>query len=180
MATAHNESIEVPASEHGKVFPPFDASTYGSQLFWLLICFALLYLVVSRVGLPRITGIIKERRVRIDGDLAEADRFKGEAETAMAAYQAALAEARGRAQAIANEARAKLTAEADKSRKAIEERLQARLAEAEKSIATTKTAAMTSVRGIAIEAAAAIVARLTGVAATEKAVADAVDSALKR
>jgi len=180
MATAITDHIEVPASEHGKAFPPFDVSTYASQLFWLLICFAFLYLVVSRVGLPRITGIVKERRARIEGDLAHAERLKGEAETAMATYQAALGEARARAQTIANEARDKLAAEADKNRKAIEDRLHAKLAEAEKSIATTKAAAMANVRGIAIEAAGAIVARLTGVAASEKAVADAVDSALKR
>jgi F-type H+-transporting ATPase subunit b len=180
MATATSDHIEVPASEHGKSFPPFDANTFGSQLFWLPICFVLLYLLVSRLGLPRIAGILKERRGHIDGDLAEADRLKGEAETALADYRTALNEARARAQTIANEARDKLAAEAGKSRKAIEDRLHAKLAEAEKSIATTKAAAMASVRGIAVEAAAAIVARLTGVAATDKAVGEAVDSALKR
>jgi len=53
------------------------------------------------------------------------------------------------------------------------------LVDAERAIAATKTRAMESVRAIAVDAAATIVARLTGVSPTEKVVADAVDSALK-
>jgi F-type H+-transporting ATPase subunit b len=120
------------------------------------------------------------RRNRISGDLAEASRFKGESEQAIATYEKALADARARAQTIAGETRDRLQAEAERNRKRLEEQLNARLAEAETAIAATKSAAMANVRGIATEAAAAIVTRLTGIAAPEAKVTAAVDAVLKR
>jgi len=91
-----------------------------------------------------------------------------------------LADARGRAQAIGAEIREKVHAEAEGNRKALEGKLNAQLAEAEQSIAATKSAAMTNVRGIAVDSASAIVERLTGTAPAAPAVAAAVDAALKR
>ncbi len=175
--TAHTE---VPGAPHKPVFPPFNRETFPSQLFWLAICFIALYVMTARLVRPRVGGIIESRAKRIADDLAEAGRLKDQSETALAAYEKALAEARARAQAIAAETRDRLQAEADRNRKAVEEGLNGRLAEAEKTIAATKTAAMTNVRGIATEAAAAIVTRLTGVAAPEPTVNAAVDAVLKR
>jgi F-type H+-transporting ATPase subunit b len=174
-ATAHTEA----PGGHG-VFPPFDRETFPSQLFWLVICFVLLYVITARLVQPRVAGIIDGRRKQVAGDLAEAGRFKTESEQAIAAYEKALADARTRAQTIASETRDRLQAEAERKRKSLEQQLNARLAEAEKTIASTKTAAMANVRGIATEAAAAIVTRLVGVTAPEPAVTAAVDAALKR
>ena len=175
--TAHTEA---PGAPHKAPFPPFERDTFPSQLFWLAICFIVLYVVTARLVRPRVGGILQGRSDRVAGDLAEAGRLKTESEAAMAAYEKALADARARAQAIASETRDKLQAEADRNRKALEDQLAGKLAEAEKAIATTKNAAMANVRGIATEAAAAIVTRLTGVTAPDSAVKAAVDAALKR
>jgi F-type H+-transporting ATPase subunit b len=180
MAAETSAHTEVPGSPQKVPFPPFERETFPSQLFWLAICFIALYVITARLVRPRVGAIIEGRKNRIAGDLAEASRLKGESEAAMAAYEHALAEARARAQSIAGETRDRLHAEADRNRRAVEEQLNARLADAEKSIAATKAAAMTNVRGIATEAAAAIVTRLTGVTAPQPAVAAAVDAVLKR
>jgi F-type H+-transporting ATPase subunit b len=172
---AHTET----SGGHGG-FPPFQKDTFASQLFWLVIAFALLYVLMAKVALPRVGSIIDARRARVDGDLAEANRLKTSAETAMAAYEKSLAEARGRAQTIGAETRDRLNAEAEKNRKALDEALNAKLAQAETTIAATKTAAMSSVRAIAAEAAGAIVSHLIGTAAPASAVSDAVDNVLKR
>ena len=161
-------------------FPPFAKETFASQLVWLAITFVALYLMISRIAVPRIGGILEERSRRIEGDFAAAQRMKTESETALHAYEKSLLEARNRAQGIANEARDKAHAEGEERRKAQEAKLNADLAEAEKQIAATKTAAMSNVRGIAVEAAAAIVERLIGTAPAAPAVAAAVDQALKR
>jgi F-type H+-transporting ATPase subunit b len=177
MATnAHTEQHSGPKGP----FPPFQKDTFASQLVWLAITFVVLYLLISRIAVPRIGGIIDDRAKRIEGDFAEAQRLKNESEAALAAYEKALADARGRAQAIANETRDKLNAEAEARRKAIESELNAKLAEAEKTIAVTKAAAMTNVRGIALDTASAIVERLIGTAPPAPAVVAAVDDALKR
>lgn len=174
-------SVEhIPASEHGRGFPPFDATTFASQLFWFALTFILLYLLMSRVALPRIGTILEDRRKRIESDLAEAQRFKESSDAAIAAHEKALAEARGRAQTLANETREKAAAAAAARRKEVDAKLHARIAEAEKAIAATRTAAMTNVHGIASEAATAIVERLTGIAPASKDVAKAVSNVLKR
>lgn len=178
MAQTTSAHTEAPGG-HGGGFPPFDASTYASQLVWLAIAFALLYALMSKFALPRIAAILEARQTLIAADLAEASRLKAEAEEAGAAYEKALADARNRAQAMAGEARDRLAAESDRDRKVLEQRLAARLAEADRTIAASRTAAMGHVRGIAVDVAASIVRRLSGVAAPERAVAEAVDDVLQ-
>jgi F-type H+-transporting ATPase subunit b len=173
---AHTEQ---PGGPKGP-FPPFAKETFASQLVWLAITFVILYLLMSRVAIPRIGGILSARAQRIEDDFAAAQRMKEESEAALAAYEKSLAEARNRAQAIGAEIRDKLHAEGEERRKALDAKLNSELAEAEKQIAATKSAAMTNVRGIAVDAAAAIVQRLIGTAPRPAAVASAVDEALKR
>jgi F-type H+-transporting ATPase subunit b len=172
--TAHTE-----ADAHGHAFPPFQKDTFASQLVSLAIAFVALYLIVSRIALPRVGSLLDERQNAIDGDLVEAQKLKDASEAALKAYESELASARSRAQAIGNETREKLNAASEAERKTLEERLALKLAEAEKTIASTRQTAMKNVRGIAAEAAAAIVQRLTGVLPDGKSVDSAVDASLK-
>jgi F-type H+-transporting ATPase subunit b len=101
-------------------FPPFETATFGSQILWLVICFGALYLIVSRIAVPRIGGIIGARKDKIDGDLAEADKLRKQTDQAIADYEAALAAARAKANGIADETRTKAKAELDGKRAAVE------------------------------------------------------------
>jgi F-type H+-transporting ATPase subunit b len=170
----------VPASEHGGGFPPFNKDTFASQLIWITLAFVALYLLMSRVALPRIGSIIEDRKQRIASDFAEAERLKAESDAALVAYEKSLADARGRAQALANETREHEAKAAESARKALDAKLNAQIGEAEKAIAVRRTAAMTNVRGIAVDAAAVIVERLTGSAPTSREVEAAVVDVLKR
>ena len=160
-ATAHTAAD----GGHKAPFPPFQKDTFASQLVSLLIAFVALYLIVSRIALPRVGSLLDARQNAIEGDLAAAQKLKDESDAALKAYESELAAARARAQAISAETREKLNAAAEAERKTLEERLAIKLAEAEKTIAATREAAMRNVRGIAAEAAAAIVQRLTGLTA---------------
>lgn len=174
MAEPHTTSTEhVPAGEHKGAFPPFQSQTFASQLVWLAIAFVLLYVLMAKVALPRVGAIIESRQKRIADDIADAGRLKQQSDEAVTAYEKALADARARAQAIANETRDRQAAAADARRKTLEAELNSKLVEAEKTIATTKQAAMSNVRAIAEDATRAIVERLIGLAPSEKAVADA-------
>jgi F-type H+-transporting ATPase subunit b len=161
-------------------FPPFMKDTFASQLIGLAIAFGLLYLLMAKVGLPRVGEILQARRARIDEDFAEARRFREESEAALAAYEKALADANNRAQTIASETRERLLGESEVIRKGLEAKLNLELAEAEKTIAATKSAAMANVRDVAVEAAQAIVERLIGAVPSGEAVTQAVDRALRR
>jgi F-type H+-transporting ATPase subunit b len=170
----------IPAGEHGAGFPPFQKETFASQLLWLALVFVALYVVMSRVALPRIGSILEQRKARVDGDLAEAARLKSESDAAIAAYEQALADARNRAQALANQTREQAAAAAEAARKSLDAKLNERIATAEKSIAKTRATAMTNVQTIASDAAAAIVERLVGKAPAAPQVASAVADVLKR
>ena len=174
-ATAHTEA------EGGQKapFPPFQKDTFASQLVSLLIAFVALYLIVSRIALPRVGSVLDARANTIEGDLADAQKLKDESDGALKAYESELAAARGRAQAIGTETREKLNAAADAERKTLEEKLAVKLADAEKTIAATRETAMSNVRGIAADAASAIVQRLTGLQPDAQSVNSAVDASLK-
>jgi F-type H+-transporting ATPase subunit b len=178
-APATGAHTETDGGHYGGSFPPFDSSTFASQLVSLAIFFVALYLIVSRLALPRIGGVIEARQNKIDGDLAEAQKLKDQSDAALKAYEGELAAARARAQAIGAETRDKLNAQADAERKTLEGQLAAKLAEAEKTIASTRATAMGNVRGIASDAASSIVQRLTGVVPDSPSVNSAVDASLK-
>ncbi len=185
MADSHgdvkgqNTKSHTEADGGASAFPPFDSSTFASQLVSLAITFVALYLLVSRIALPRVGGVIDARQKAIDGDLTEAQRLKDESEGALKAYESELAAARSRAQAISAETREKLNAASEAERKTLEDQLSHRLADAEKTIAATRAGAMRNVRGIAADAAGAIVQRLTGIAPDAQAVEAAVEGSLK-
>ncbi|NNF77313.1 MAG: F0F1 ATP synthase subunit B' [Rhizobiales bacterium] len=157
--------------------PQLDFATWPPQLIWLAITFGILYLVISKFALPKIGGTIESRQNRIASDLDEAQRLRDDSEKAIAAYEAALAEAKAKAHGIAQETRDTLKAEIEAERASLDAQLNERLAKAEASIAATKAEALKSVEQVASEAAGAIVSQLIGskttAAAVKKAIADA-------
>ncbi|MEO8668406.1 MAG: F0F1 ATP synthase subunit B [Bauldia sp.] len=170
--------VETPA-EH-KSFPPFDASTFASQLLWLAITFVLLFWILSKFAIPRIKGILADRRDRIAGDLDAAEKMKLQSEQAIANYEKALAEARANANRIAEGARDESKAASAKQRAVIEAGLGKQLAEAEARIATIKSRAVAEVGTIAGEATEAVVAALTDASVSRQEIETAVAAAMNR
>jgi F-type H+-transporting ATPase subunit b len=177
MAQSETTQTEVGREGGGHSnFPPFDPSTFPSQIVWFFIAFGFLYWFMSTRALPQIGKVIENRRARIARDLDDATEMQQQADAAAAAHEKTVADARAKAQAMAQAARDQAAAEQDAKRKALEDQLAVRLAAAEKQIAATRAQAMTNVSEIAKDAASAIVERLGGRAADPAAVAAAVDS----
>jgi len=175
--SAHTAHTEAPAGK--PAFPPFDAQHFPSQLVWLTISFVLLYVLMSRIALPRIGKILAERSRVIGDELKAADEAKQRSDAAHAAYEKALADARARAQSIASDTHAQQAKEAEAVQKRLEAELQQRLDAAERSIASTRGAAMGNVNAIAAETASAIVERLIGQTPSAQDVAAALSAAGK-
>jgi len=169
--------VQIPEAGHEGGFPPFNTETFEAQLVWLVITFGILYYLMSKVALPRIANVIEERRDRIADDL-EAGQFKAQTEDAIQSYETALAEARAKAHAIAQETRDRLSAETDLHREKLENELDKKIADAETRIAATKEAALAHVRGVATDVASSIVTQLLGEDADKAAVEKAVDAKL--
>lgn len=177
---------ESPAAAHTEVpherggMPQLDPDYFAPQLFWLVVSFALLYILMSRVALPRVSNVIAARRDKIAGDLDKAESLKKEADAALADYEKALADARARAQAIAAETRTRLKAETDRLRAELEAKLAAKTSEAEAQIRRAKESALANLKPAASEVAAAIVSKLLGEPIETESAGRAVEAALKR
>lgn len=161
-------TTEAHGGEHESgVFPPFDPATFPSQLLWLAITFGALYLLMSKIALPRIGGILENRKSIIDADLAAADASRQKTDAAIAAYEAALAEAKSKAQGIASQTRDSIQADLASKRSAVEADLAGKVSAAEARIATTKAEALTHVDEIATETAQTVVTQLVGDVSTD-------------
>jgi F-type H+-transporting ATPase subunit b len=160
---AEGGTIEGTAAprEHAGL-PQMDPSTFPSQLFWLVVTFGLLFLVLWRVTLPRIAGVIGDRRNRIEGDLETAEKMRNDASEALKAYETSLGTARGSAMAMADENRKRVAGEIDAMKAAADRDSQNAMSAAETRIAAERARAEVHVRAAAGEAAAAIVERLIG------------------
>ena len=174
----HTETGVAHDAGHGSgVFPPFDQSTYASQLLWLAITFGLFYVLMKKVIVPRVGGILEDRHSRIAQDLDEAARLKAEADAAIETYEKELSAARAKAGSIAAAAREAAKVKADADRAAIEADLARKVAAAEAHIQTIKQQAFADVGTIAAETATAIVDQLVGAKVTEADAAAAVAGA---
>lgn len=142
--------------------PQLDFSTYGNQIFWLLVTLVVIYLILSRVALPRIAAILNERQGTITNDLAAAEDLKAKAVEAENAYNKALADARAEAQRIAADTRAEIQADLDKAIAEADAEISAKAEQSEKAIAEIKAGALESVKVVATDTAGALVQALGG------------------
>lgn len=155
-----------PAGEHKTSFPPFDASSFPSQLVSLAVVFAVLYVVVARFIAPRVQGILDARALRLSENIQAAAEAQKQSQAAMSAYEEAVTSARQKAFALAEESKAKAQKKSDKKRAELEAELAQKINEAETRIAAQKATALKSVRSISEEVATTIVDHFTGKPAT--------------
>lgn len=180
MATeAHDATAAAPHGAGEAVgMPQLDFSTWPNQIFWLLVTLVVIYMIVTRVAVPRIGSVLAERRGTITNDLAAAEELKHQATEAEAAYNEALANARAEAGKIVAAARADIEADLAKATAKADAEIAAKLAVSEKRIAEIREGAMESVTEVAKETAKELVSVLGG-SADARAVTAAVNARLK-
>jgi F-type H+-transporting ATPase subunit b len=159
--------------------PQLDFSTFAPQLVWLAIAFVGMYFLMAKVALPGIATVLEERRDRVANDLDQAEQLKRDTDAAIAAYEAALAEARARAHEIVGATREKLTAEIDAERDKVETAIAEKTAEADAAIRAATEQALGEIGNVATDTAEAIVKQLVGGRWTKAKISGAVDAAMK-
>ncbi len=159
--------------------PQFDFSVWPTQLFWLIVAFAVLYYVMAQVALPRVAEVLETRQSRIEQDLERAGELKVEHDQVAAAVDATLGEAHAKAAAQIDRAMEKAQKDAEKKQTQAETKLSKQLSDAEKRIAAAKAQAMDSVAEAAGDIAESAVERLLGKKADRRKVGAAVKAAAK-
>lgn len=159
--------------------PQLNPEYFPNLIFWLIISIVLLYMILSRVAIPRITSVLAERSDAISADLETAHLYKRRAEEAETAYNAALAKARDEAHKIAAESKAQVQKELDVLMAKADAEIAARAAESETRIGEIRENAARSVEEVAREAALEIVSAIAPSAADAESVNAAVASRMK-
>lgn len=158
--------------------PQFDPSTFASQLFWLFITFSVLLLVAWKTALPRITDVRNARQNRVDGDLEKAESLKSEAESVLAAYEQALAEATAEAQSVHRQVAQELTEERTRRQEELARKLSQQTREAEARIAEEKARAVDNIRDVTLGVVQDATKRLVGAQVSEQEAETAIRSVL--
>lgn len=174
MTTANTE-IDGSKNEGG--LPQFDSTTFEPQLAWLLLTFVVLYFMVSRVALPKLTKVLENREERIADDLDTAERLRDEAETVKGVYETALAEARKNAHDTALKAKEELQAVFAAAQSDLEAKIAADAATAEAVIQAAKDEALKGLEALASDVTGELVAKLSGETVDQTTVDKAVSAA---
>lgn len=171
----HSVDAVSSAEGHGAGLPQFEFQHWAGQIGYLLILFALLYVLIAKVFAPRIRRVFDERQATIAEALSSARSVQAEADAQAEAAKKALADARSAAQRTAAEAKARAAAEAAARESALEQELSAKQAEAEARIRAARDSAMQQLAAVAVDSAQAMVEKLTGAKVPRDVVARAVN-----
>ncbi|WP_370399210.1 F0F1 ATP synthase subunit B' [Sulfitobacter sp. JB4-11] len=166
------------AADAAPGMPQLDFSTWGNQIFWLVLALIATYLILSRVALPRIGAVLAERQGTITNDIAAAEDLKVKAAEAEEAYKKALVDARAEAQRIVAETKADIQADLDTAIAKADAEIAAKSAESQKAIDEIRAGALDSVKVVAKDTAKEIVAAMGG-KADAKTVTSAVTARMK-
>ena len=164
------------ASEKG--MPQLNFATWPNQVFWLLVALVIIYIVMTKIAMPRIAAVLAERKGRIGGDLAAAEELKSKAKAAESAYNLALEQARLEAAKIIAATKAEIQKDLNAAMADADAQISAKAAESEKRIAEIRAGAVQAVAEVARETAGALVTALGGTA-DDKAIEAAVAARLK-
>jgi F-type H+-transporting ATPase subunit b len=161
MAATNSElAYGAEAGHESAGLPQFDVSFFPSQLFWLAVFFGLLYLLLDRALLPRLSGVIAQRASKISGDIDAAAAANAEAKAALEAYDQSIAQARSDGRGFLDEARAAAAAERSARMETAEQALNERLSAAEKRLSGQRAEGLAAAEAAAGEVAEAIVGKL--------------------
>lgn len=177
MATeAMGEAMSEAAPAVG--MPQLDVTAWPNLIFWTLVTLVVIFLVLTRVALPRIGAVLADRKGAITNDLAAAEELKQKAVAAEKAYNEALASTRGEAAKIVAQARAEIQKDLDAATARADAEIAARATESERTIAAIRGGAAAAVAEVARDTAAELVAALGG-SSDANAVSAAVSARLK-
>lgn len=177
--TFAEQQVPAPAHEEKKGMPQLDTEWFASQIFWLIVTFAFLYLLLGRSILPRIHGVMESRQNKITHDIDRAEQLRNEAEEARETYERALRDSRSKAQSLIAESAALMEKSSAARHAELDRKLEKQLADAEESIAAAKADALAKLAPVSKELAQQIVEKLTGQKLQSNEVGTVVDSLIK-
>ena len=160
--------------------PQMEFSDYAPQVIWLVITFAVLYILMAKFALPRIAEVLESREQKITNDIDQAQSLGKEAEAAEKEYGRIASESQSNARRIAEEARNSIKAEHASAILKMEETLSSESLKSDASIAQARAKAMEGLKELATDLTQAATSKLLGAQVSPEHAAKIVNKELER
>ena len=160
--------------------PQLNPEFWTSQIFWLILVFSILYLVIWKVFLPKITYSIENRKSRVVNDLDEAQKLKESAEKKLKEYNQIIENSKKEAKKIIDDGIKKLDRDIENKKQKFNTEIEKELANVEKEIKELKKSSISNINKIAAETSSEIIQQIIGTDVNKSNVSAIVDDVLKK
>ena len=169
---------EAYSSDSG--MPQLNTEFWPSQVFWLILIFSILYLIIWKIFLPRITYSVENRKSRIVNDLDEAQKLKENAEIKLKEYNKIIENSKQEAKKIIEDGRKKLDKDIANKKKDFSNQIEKEIVAAEKAIEDLKKTSLSNISKIASETSAELIKNIINAEVNKSNVTAVVDDIVKR
>ena len=152
---------QVQSAESGGM-PQLNPEFWISQIVWLVITFGALYVILSKVILPKISNNLESRRSQILENIEIAEKQREESEEKLKEFDKIILNSKLEAKNLFNEARQKVLNEIDKKRSEMEKNLEEEISSAEKEIQSLNNNSTENIKKIATETSLSLIQQLIG------------------
>ena len=172
-------SMEAFSAESGGM-PQLNPEFWISQIFWLTLTFGILYLVLSKLILPKISANLESRKSQILENIEAAEKQREDSETKLKDYEEIISKSRLDAKTILNQAREKALKDINAKREVLDKQIDDEIVKAEQEIKILKENAPDKINKIAIETSSELVQKLIGAEINNSSISAIVDDLSRR
>ena len=160
--------------------PQLNPEFWASQIFWLILIFASLYLIIWKIFLPKITYSIENRKFRIVNNLDEAQKLKENAEKKLKEYNEIIENSKKEAQKIIDDSKKKLDKDIENKKQKFSDEIEKELVSTEKEIKDLKKSSISNINTIATETAAKVIKQIINIEVNKSSASAIVNDLVKR
>ena len=172
-------SMEAFAAESGGM-PQLNPEFWVSQIFWLILTFGILYLVLSKLILPKISNNLESRKSQILENIEAADKQREDSEKKLKEYEEIISKSKIEAKTIFNQSREKALKDINKKKEVIDKQIDDEMNKAEQEIKLLKDGAPDKINKIAIETSSELIQKLIGAEVNNSSISAIVNDLSKR
>jgi len=160
--------------------PQLNPKFWSAQVFWLILIFSILYLVIWKIFLPKITFSIENRKSKIVNDLDHAQKLKEIAEKKLNEYNKIIEDSKNEAKKIIEDSRKKLDQDIENKKKDFNNQIEKEISAAEKEIKDLKKASISNISKIASETSSELVKKIINTEVNKSNVSAVVEDIIKK
>ena len=170
---------KVFAAESGGM-PQLNPEFWVSQIFWLIITFGILYIVLSKLILPKISTNLELRKSQISDNIEAADKQREESKSKLKEYDEIISKSKTETKNIFNQAREKALKDINAKKEILDKQIDEEIKKVEDEISKLRQSAPEKITKIAIEISSQLIQKLIGAEANNSSISAIVDDLSKK